>query len=104
MRLIDADALAKVIRKEDVEQGSYSPSPMAYFACLYMVNTAPTILDFDKILKDLKIYGGCSVCQHNKKDMYSLSSYCEFGGCNGGGNGKIQEDRWEYDGLIRNDK
>ena len=50
----------------------------------------------DQMLKDLEIYGSCATCKHCDKDKYPGYNYCEFGGCNGGGNGKIKENRWEY--------
>ncbi len=36
-------------------------------------------------------YGSCRVCA-NAADPYGL--HCKFGGCNGGGNGAIKDDRW----------
>ena len=36
-------------------------------------------------------YCSCKVCA-NAADSYGL--HCKFGGCNGGGNGFIEEDRW----------
>lgn len=40
----------------------------------------------------LRLYCGCKVCA-NAADAYGL--HCKFGGCSGGGNGVIKEDRWE---------
>lgn len=37
-------------------------------------------------------YCGCKVCA-NAADPFGL--HCKFGGCNGGGNGAVKEDRWE---------
>lgn len=37
-------------------------------------------------------YCSCKVCA-NAADPYGL--HCKFGGCNGGGNGLVKEDRWE---------
>lgn len=53
-------------------------------------------MNIDKMLKDLKIYGGCSTCIHSDRDKFPLSDYCEYGGCCGGGSGKMKEDKWEY--------
>lgn len=50
------------------------------------------LLSLDKMLKDLKIYGNCALCIHYD----TIKCHCEFGGCCGGGNGKIKEDKWEY--------
>lgn len=40
----------------------------------------------------LRLYCDCKVCA-NAADAYGL--HCKFGGCSGGGNGVIKEDRWE---------
>lgn len=40
---------------------------------------------------DLWLRCGCRVCTHQTGMMA-----CEFGGCNGGGDGKHPEDLWEY--------
>lgn len=53
-----------------------------------------------RMLHDLRAYGGCAVCGHCDRGKYPGYNYCEFGGCNGGGNGKIKEDRWEYRGSA----
>ena len=37
-------------------------------------------------------YCSCKVCA-NAAEPYGL--HCKFGGCNGGGNGLVKEDRWE---------
>lgn len=37
-------------------------------------------------------YCSCKVCA-NAVEPYGL--HCKFGGCNGGGNGLVKEDRWE---------
>lgn len=37
-------------------------------------------------------YCSCKVCA-NAADPYGL--HCKFGGCNGGGNGAVEEDRWQ---------
>lgn len=42
--------------------------------------------------KLLHQYCSCKVCA-NAADPYGL--HCKFGGCNGGGNGAVEEDRWQ---------
>lgn len=42
--------------------------------------------------KLLHQYCSCKVCV-NAADPYGL--HCKFGGCNGGGNGAVEEDRWQ---------
>lgn len=42
--------------------------------------------------KLLHRYCNCKVCA-NAADPYGL--HCKFGGCNGGGDGAVEEDRWQ---------
>jgi hypothetical protein len=42
-----------------------------------------------KMKEDLEIYGGCSVCKHNKG---TWTTECEYGGCNDG----VKSNLWEY--------
>ena len=53
----------------------------------------------DAAVGDLRVYGNCHVCVNCNKDIYPLKGYCKFGGCRGGGNGVVQEDKWEWRGL-----
>jgi hypothetical protein len=55
----------------------------------------------EKALKDLEIYGGCSVCENNIGT--NAITDCKYGGCNGGGDGKHKENLWKYKyfGKIR---
>ena len=46
----------------------------------------------DYMRKLLHQYCSCKVCA-NAADPYGL--HCKFGGCNGGGNGAVEEDRWQ---------
>ena len=46
------------------------------------------------MLKDLKVYGGCSVCIHH--DPYKIVNACKLDGCCGGGTSKNKEDLWVY--------
>ena len=48
--------------------------------------------EIERLLELLKRYASCDVCVHNKGGSVSK---CEYGGCSGGGNGKIKEDLWE---------
>lgn len=57
-----------------------------------------SISEFEQALKDIRLYAGCSRCIHNKG---KVNIECEFGGCNGGGNGKIKEDMWQWCGLRK---
>ena len=49
-------------------------------------------------MKELKVYGGCAICTHSE-GKYPMPGYCKFGGCNGGGSGKIEDDRWQFRGF-----
>ncbi len=52
----------------------------------------------DAAIKDLRIYGCCPVCHNCDDGKYPSPGYCKIGGCQGGGNGKIADNRWEWRG------
>ncbi len=54
----------------------------------------------DRAVEEIKRFGSCQACGHNApSEKYPVLGECEFGGCNGGGRGSIEEDRWQWRGF-----
>ena len=123
MRLIDADAL---IQKRNHAK-AYAPDMyvigQGYVMDAPTISAAPVargdVLDkkdaeisklsqdvehlralLDRAVEEIKRFGSCQACGHNApSEKYPVLGECEFGGCNGGGRGSIEEDRWQWRGF-----